>query len=141
MLLYRHATRCPASMQIFLNFNPIYWCFVPLTNTEVEVQNRKHLIIPSSLILLDTVNPTSIGSKDRHAISATVNTRSDESVRSCMRNLPPLPPGYNFSIQQRVKQFQYFKNQHDINHHQNPTLDLFNVAIIAVCTLHYSILS
>jgi hypothetical protein len=120
-------------MQIFLNFNPMYWCFVPLTNTEVEVQNRRNAVLPSSLILLDSVIPISIGSKDRHEIRATANTRSDETVRSCMRNLPPMPASYNFSIQQRVKQFQYFKNQHDITHQQNPTMDLFNVAIIAVC--------
>jgi hypothetical protein len=99
----------------------------------VEVQNRRNAVLPSSLILLDSVIPISIGSKDRHEIRATANTRSDETVRSCMRNLPPMPASYNFSIQQRVKQFQYFKNQHDITHQQNPTMDLFNVAIIAVC--------
>jgi hypothetical protein len=51
-----------------------------------------------------------------------------------MRNLPPVPPGYKFSIQQRAKQFLYFKHQQDINHKQNPTMDLFNVAIVAVRT-------
>ena len=133
MLLYRHAARCPSAMQIFLNFNPIYWCFVPLTNIEAAVQNQRDTTLPFDLILLDTVNPTSIGSKDRQAIPASANTRSDETVRSCMRNLPPLPPGYTFTVQQRARQFEYFKHQRDINHHQNPTTDLFNVAILALC--------
>ncbi len=109
---------------------------MPLPNIEIEEQNRKNVtatVLPPSLILYDPIIPTAIGSKDRHAIRRTANTRSDEEVRSCMRNLPPMPAGYNFSIQQRVKQFQYFKNQHDITHQQNPTMDLFNVAIIAVC--------
>ena len=100
MLLYRHAVRCPTAMQIFLNFNSIYWCFAPHTETEVEVQNEWHPTLPSSLRLLDSIHPTSIGSKDRNAIMATETTRSDETVRSYMRNLPPVPPGYDFTIQQ-----------------------------------------
>ena len=132
MLLYRHAVRCPLAMQIFLNFNPIYWCFVPMASMDVALENRTNTFLPASLILLDSDNPTSIGSKDRHAIPATSNTRSDEAVRSCMRHLPPVLSGYDFSIQQRAKQFLYFKNQHDITHHQNPIMDLFNVAILAV---------
>lgn len=126
-------------MQIFLNFNSIYWCFVPHTNTEVEVQNRQNVTLPSSLILLDTIHPTSIASKDRNAIFATQTTRSDESVRSYMRNLPPAPYGYNFTIQQCAQQFQYFKNKHDLTDQQNPLMDLFNVEVIAVCQLFYFI--
>lgn len=105
-----------------------------MATSDVALENRTNSVLPSSLILLDPIHPTSIGSKDRRAIPATSNTtRSDEAVRSCMRHLPPVPPGYDFSIQQRVKQFLYFKNQYDINHYQNPAMDLFNVAILAVC--------
>lgn len=139
MLLYRHVTRCPSAMQIFLNFNPIYWCFAPLRYTEVEIESQSNLTLPSSLILLDPVFPTSIASKDRNAIMATATTRSDESVRSCMRNLPPVPNGYKFSLQQRAQQFQYFKQKHDLTHQQNPCMDLFNAAVIAVCKLFYSV--
>lgn len=133
MLLYRHAVRCSVAMQIFLNFNPIYWCFAPHRYAEVEVQNRINGTLPSSLILLDPVFPTSIASKDRAAILGTSTTRSDESVRSCMRNLPPVPNGYDFTLRQRIEQFQYFKQKHDVSHQQNPELALFNVAVVAVC--------
>lgn len=122
-------------MQIFLNFNSIYWCFAPLRHTEVEVQNRRSPTLPSPLLLLDPIYATSIGSKDRNARLATETTRSDESVRSYMRNLPPVPDGYSFSIQQRARQFQYFKHQHDLIDQQNPSIDLFTVDIIAVCQL------
>lgn len=133
MLLYRHAVRCPSAMQIFLNFNSIYWCFVPLRNTEVEVQNETNTTLPSDLIQLDPIYPASIASRDRQRIAATTTTRSDESVRSYIRNLPPVPDGYNFSIQQRGQQFQYFKHKHDVTQQQNYMMDLFNTAIIAVC--------
>ena len=133
MILYKHAVRCPRAMQIFLNFNPSYWCFAPLRLTEVEVQNERNPTLSHSLIRLDSHLPTSIGSKDKNARVETKCTRSDERVRSYMRHLPPIPGGYNFSIQQRVEQFQYFKHRHDIVHRQNSSMDLFYADIIAVC--------
>ena len=138
MVLYRHTVRCPSAMQIFLNFNPIYWCFVPLRHGEVEIQDQNNPTLPQGLTLLDSFYPTSIASKDRNAIMATQTTRSDESVRSCIRNLPSIPQGYEFSIQQRAQQFQYFKQKHDLTHVQNPTLDLYNAAVIAVCKYLHS---
>jgi hypothetical protein len=131
MLVYKHAARCPWIIQIFLNFNPIYECFVPITIAEAEQKNRKY-VLPSSLIFHDDVNPTSIGSKDREAIAGSATTRSDEMVRSCMRNIPSVPPGYAFSTRQRIQQFQYFKAKQDTKTGQHSTIDLFNVAIIAV---------
>ena len=132
MLVYKHAARCPWTIQIFLNFNPVYECFIPMTITEAGQKNRKY-VPPSSLVFHDVVNPTSIASKDREAIVGSATTRSDEMVRSCMRNIPLVPPGYTFSTRQRIQQFQYFKAKHDIKIGQDPTIDLFNVAIIAVC--------
>ena len=132
MLLYKHAARCPSSMQMFLNFSPIYSCFIPVTTDEAKRQNRDDLL-PPSLILLDTTNPTAIGSKAKVAIPETANTRSDEAVRSCMRHIPEVPVGYTFSIRQRIQQFQYFKNQLDTKTKPDEAVNLFNAAIIAVC--------
>ena len=112
MILYRHVARCPNAMQIFLNFNSIYWCFIPITIDEAVEQNRNYML-PSSLVLLDTIYPTSIRSRDGQLIPETFDRRSDETVRSCMRNLPSVPLGYTFSMRQRVKQFQYFKAKLD----------------------------
>ena len=133
MLLYRHAARCPWAMQLFLRHNPIYWCFVPVTSDQV-IEHNRHYVLPESLVLHDTVNPTSIGSKRRYDIQATAEIRADETVRSCMRQIPPLPAGYTFSIRQRVEQFGYFKNQLDLKIKPDQSTDLFNVALIAVCT-------
>ena len=132
MLLYKHAARCPSSMQRFLNFNPIYSRFIPVTINEAKRQNRDY-ILPPSLILLDTTNPTAVGSKAKDAIPETANTRSDEAVRSCMRHIPEVPQGYTFSTRQRMQQFQYFKSQLDIKTKQDEAVNLFNMAIVAVC--------
>ncbi len=50
-----------------------------------------------------------------------------------MRYIPAVPPGYVFSIRQRAQKFQYFKDQLDLLRKQDQSMDLFNVAIIAVC--------
>lgn len=132
MRLYRHAARCPWSIQVFLKYNPVYWCFIPITVRDAMEQDR-HYVLPSSLIIHDTINPTSIGSRYRQHIQETPNTRSDEQVRSCIRQIPPLPLNYTFSICQRVEQFQYFKNRFDITIQPNSSIDIFNASIIAVC--------
>ena len=132
MLVCKHAARCPWIIQIFLNFNPIYECFVPITIAEALQKNRR-CVLPSTLILHDAINPTSIGSKDRESIAGSATTRSDEMARSCMRKIPSAPPGYAFSTRQRIQQFQYFKSKQDIQTGQHTTIDLFDVAIIAVC--------
>ena len=132
MLLYKHAARCSSAMQIFLNFNPIYGRFIPVSINQAAQHDRNYRL-PSSLVLLDSINPTSIASKDRQAISRTSESRSDEATRSNMRRLPDVPAGYTFSTFQRALQFQYFKNKLDVKSKQNEYIDLFNATIIAVC--------
>ena len=119
-------------MQIFLNFNTAYGCFVPIPISEATRQNRA-FTPPSSLALLDSDNPTAIDSKDRRAVPESAQTRSDEAVRSRMRNLPPVPQGYAFPTRQRVQQLQYFKNQLGLSPKQDDSVDLFNAAVIAIC--------
>ncbi|CAF1164515.1 unnamed protein product [Adineta ricciae] len=131
MRLYRHATRCPHAMQLFVSYNPIYSCFIPVAVNEAIRQNRTY-ILPPSMIVHDKIQPTSIGTRNRHHRRATSTTRSDEAARSCMRNLPPSPTGYTFSIRQRIEQFQYFKQQSDIHIKPNQSNNLFNSTIIAV---------
>jgi hypothetical protein len=111
---------------------------VPIDRHKLEQHNRSdddddENVLPSSLILLEPMDPISIASKDRSARLGTSNTRSDETVRSCLQNIPPVPPGYTYSIRQRAQQFKYFKEKLDINRKPDETTDIFNVAIITLC--------
>ncbi|CAF1689698.1 unnamed protein product, partial [Adineta ricciae] len=87
---------------------------------------------PASIIVHDNVNPTSIGSRNRRHVRETSITRSDEDVRSCIRQLPPSPTGYTFSVRQRVAQFRYFKNKLDLDRAPDDSINLFNATVIAV---------
>jgi hypothetical protein len=132
MRLYKHAARCPWAIELFLKSNPIYRCFVPVTVHEAMEHDRNY-IPPPTLLLHDTINPTSIGSRYRDDVQGSVDTRSDEAVRSYMRQIPPLPTGYTFSIRQRIEQFQYFKNKKDMSMKPDQFVNLFNSVVIAVC--------
>ena len=36
MRLYQHSVRCPVAMQLFLDANPQYWRFVPMSSDESQ---------------------------------------------------------------------------------------------------------
>jgi hypothetical protein len=121
MLLYKHSARCPSAIQMFLDCNPRYWRFVPMTKDEAQSQNESY-ILPDSI----PIDPTS------HVVPNEY-TRSDFEVGNCMNNLPLLPSeNYTFSTRQCGKQFQAFKDKRDLLM-PNFDLDLYNATIIAVC--------
>jgi len=122
MLLYRHSARCSIAMQWFLNCNPdYYWCFVPMTKEQAEIEN-KFYVLPLSI----PTDPTSPVITGRYR-------RSDLAAGTFMTNLPPLPSNYyTFSTRQCAEQFQIFKNERNLLMPNN-NLDLYNAAIVAVC--------
>ena len=44
MKLYQHSVRCPVAMQIFLDTNPQYWRFVPMTLEESEKPEQQNIL-------------------------------------------------------------------------------------------------
>ena len=106
MLLYKHSARCPAAIQLFLDCNPQYWCFVPMPKTEEEAQNTA---------------------------SFSLHTRRDQEATVWLNSLPPVPSeNYTFSVHQRTEQLQIFKDKRD-RLTPNFNLDLYNATIFAVC--------
>ena len=47
MLLYRHSARCFMAMQWFLDCNPHYWPFVPMTKAQAQIDNEVY-VFPTS---------------------------------------------------------------------------------------------
>ena len=126
MLLYKHSARCSSAIQMFLDCNPQYWCFVPMSKAVAQEEIlASHS--PSDHIRL---RPTSTSVSDLH-------TYHDKEASSYVHHLPPMPSeNYTFSFKQRTKQFQIFKNK---LHHLIPNshLDLYNATIFVVCKCQY----
>lgn len=121
MSLYRHSARCPIAMQWFLNCNPQFWSFVPMTIEEAQMDNANYVIDPS--IPIDPIS-TEIVHDQR---------RSDFEAGLFLTDLPSLPStNYTFSNRQCAEQFLLFKNKQN-RLSANSHLDLYNATIIAVC--------
>ncbi|CAF4418772.1 unnamed protein product, partial [Adineta steineri] len=120
MLLYKHSARCSYAIQMFLDCNPQYWCFVPMPKMEARTQNL-----------------TSDFSSNITMFPSNIHSRRDQEASTYMIDLPPFPSeNYMFSTNQRTQQFYMFKEKYDLLL-PNIHLDLYNATIIAVCKLVY----
>jgi hypothetical protein len=121
MLLYRHSARCSIAMQWFLDCNPHYWSFVPITKEQGELANQFYRL------------PASIPTDPTSPLVTQRSIRSDLDAGLFLTELPPLPShNYTFSTRQCAEQFQIFKNERNLLLPNN-NLDLYNAAIVAVC--------
>lgn len=111
MRLYQHSIRCSTAMQLFLEWNPQYQCFVPMLKEDVRRQN-----------------PYTIG---------TLVSNNDRSIQQRLNYVPMPPDGYEFSRRQVIKQSEYFINHLD-QRPPLPDLNLYNAKIIAVLSLEAS---
>ncbi|CAF5072714.1 unnamed protein product, partial [Rotaria magnacalcarata] len=39
MRLYEHSAHCPVALQLFLDRNPNYWCFIPMLEDETHKED------------------------------------------------------------------------------------------------------
>lgn len=114
MKLYQHSARCPMAIQIFLDANPQYWRFVPMTMAESTQLNQTWM---DRSLLANDLNPS---------------TRTREECVQAVNALPQPPSGLTFSNRQVFLQTQFFleKRDHQLpNHH----IDLYDATIVAVC--------
>ena len=114
MKLYQHSARCPVAMQIFLDANPQYWSFTPMTIEESQQSEQQSI---------------------RHSIEFSDqldwNVCSKEDCRRYVEAVPKPPTGYIFSNQQILLQAQYFHRKRDKNL-PNQDIDLYDATIVAV---------
>lgn len=114
MLLYKHVARCSSAVQLFLDCNPQYWCFVPILKIEaIQTQNLASGPVPT--------------------FAPHLQTRRDQDATVYVNDLPSMPSeNYTFSAHQRQKQLQTFKDQRDQLIY-NLNLDLYEATVLAVC--------
>ena len=113
MKLYQHSVRCPVAMQIFLDANPQYWRFVPMTLEEAQRPEQQTI---QAGILADEL--------DWHL-------RTKEECIKYVQSVPRAPNGYTFSNRQILLQSQYFHKKRDKDL-PNQDIDLYNATIVAV---------
>ncbi|CAF1395843.1 unnamed protein product [Rotaria sordida] len=106
--LYQHSTRCSKAIQLFLNVNPNYDGFIPISFDQAIVDDRNRII---------EVSP--------------INNFTDLYIQ----NVPVPPNGYIFSNCQQEKQRKFFEKLHITKSHDEKmftSVDFYNVTVIAV---------
>ena len=119
MKLYQHSVRCPVAMQIFLDANPQYWRFVPMTLEESERSEQRSI---PSLTFTEELD---------------WNLRSREDLVVYVEAVPKPPFGYTFSNRQIALQMFYFHKKRDRTL-PNQDIDLYNATIVAVCKFNFN---
>jgi len=119
---------CSAALQLFLDENPDYWCFVPVRSIDVN--------------LIDTPSRRSQSRRasseaSAYTIEQPVRPRDDDEVKFLVVNVPKPPSGFIFSTNQRQQQGEFFKLSKDrIVPRDLP--DLYNADIVAVCMFSFA---
>lgn len=117
MKLYQHSVRCPVAIQIFLDANPQYWRFIPMTFEESETLEQRSvhgLGLPEEL---------------------DWKLRSRDDCKLYVTSVPKPPIEYTFSNRQQALQLLYFYKKRD-KILPNQSIDLYNATIVAVCKLN-----
>ncbi|CAF4217235.1 unnamed protein product [Adineta steineri] len=103
--LYRHSTRCSAVLELFLNNNPSYWCFVPVP-MKLEIRSRIH-----------TPSPPPQPLPAAAAAPPYTLQRQEELVQRLVDNVPK-PLGYHeftpAHVSEQKQFFKYCKDRHPI---------------------------
>ncbi|CAF4165362.1 unnamed protein product, partial [Rotaria sordida] len=113
MKLYQHSARCPVAMQFFLDANPQYWRFVPMT-LEESTRPEQQMVTPYTF---------------SEEFSWTI--RSKEDTKVYVDAVPKPPKGLTFFNRQIMLQTRYFHKTRDKTL-PNQDIDLYDATILAV---------
>ena len=116
MKLYQHSARCPVAMQIFLDANPRYWPFVPMTVEEAGTHEQLNYREP---VIADVIDPEKMRTKS-------------SSLKMMKEDVPEPSGGFIFSRQQLTSQVEYLHQKLD-KKIPNFNIDLYNATIVALC--------
>lgn len=116
MLLYQHLLQCSTAIQMFLNANPLYWCFVPMLIAEADQEDINY----EQQQIRRTTTAMTIG-----------DLELDYDIKTFLNNIPKCSTDYRFSKYQIKKQIEFFKRKL-IHQPINNRLDLYNANIVAV---------
>lgn len=118
-----HSSHCTVALNMFLQCQPKYWCFVPMTCTNADLDDVKF-------------------EQSYHENPCTTSVispyeRSVDLIHWCIEHLPTPPYHYRFSKRQRIQQHEFFLNRYE----KFPTrfLDMYNATIVVACKFLRSI--
>ncbi|CAF1336713.1 unnamed protein product [Adineta steineri] len=132
MRLYQHSARCPIALRLFLDYNPNYWCFIPMLKYRARAKNIAYVRQArgsSSSSFHETIGA------QMSDLTATSLIGRNSRVIPDLHDVPRPPSTiYEFSYEQRQKQRLFFEELLSSSTDQlsYSPVNLYKVAIIVV---------
>ena len=119
MRLYQHFTHCSKVLQLFLENNPIYWCFIPMKIEEAQFDDLSYLSVLSS----SSSSSRNINDKEQN---------NKAIIDYYLANIPKPPIGYQFSKRQYDEQRSFFQTFNPELYRSHSIIDFYHATIVAV---------
>ncbi|CAF1261279.1 unnamed protein product [Rotaria sp. Silwood1] len=119
--LYEHSTYCLAALKIFLETHPDFWCFVPMTKEQVAIDD-------ATLTMADRNQLAEYEHSSTLPTETNAYQRDMNLVRWCIKYLAPPPPNYQYSLRQKIEQYEFFREKKEC--FVSRFLSLYNAAIV-----------
>ena len=148
MHLYLHSARCSVALRSFLDCNPNYWCFIPLSWHDAVSEDLNHFRLRKTLSSSSS-NKTSTTTTTTTAVAAATTSNLEQNnlvamgtvdnrrVAHYLEHVPLPPAAYVFSYQKRKQQRLFFEQflSMPVQHQSYSVVDLYQMKVIAVCKL------
>lgn len=123
---YQHLAHCPAALQLFLERNPNYWCFISMSEEELLVEDT---------IYRQTVRSNTPANRPLISSIPATFTHQHRKVSELLQFLPLAPAGRYFSALQLQQQRLFFDRYLSTPIDEPPFVetDMYQMKIIAVC--------
>ncbi|CAF1382322.1 unnamed protein product [Adineta steineri] len=123
--LYQHAIQCPVTIEMFLKIHPRYWCFVPMTREQAIIDDMNLTSTERNLLVQYQMSHSEYNVQEN---SCNTYQRSDNNASWCMNNGPSAPLNYQFSLRQKLDQWEFFRDRSDI--FTSRYINLYNPTIV-----------
>jgi hypothetical protein len=122
MRLYQHSAHCSVALQLFLEKNPAYWCFISRLKEEVDQENKFY----TRLVL---------GTGNEFVFTLPKRTDQEKKVARLLTGISFPPAKYHYSSAQIQKQRIFFDRLllSPVDELPYVETDLYKIKIIAVC--------
>ncbi|CAF1566031.1 unnamed protein product [Adineta steineri] len=110
---------------MFLACHLRYWCFVPMTKEQAIIDDINLTSTERNLL---AEHQMSYSEYNTHETNTNSFQRSDNNASWCMNNIPSPPLNYQFSLRQKLEQWNFFQDRSDI--FTSRYINLYNPTIV-----------
>ena len=123
MRLYLHSARCPVALRSFLDCNPNYGCFIPISWHDAADEDLTHFRSRRTLSSSSSNKTAATAASDLELSNiVAMGTNENQRVARYLKHVPLSPAAYMFSYQHNDRNNVYFSNDSCLHHFNNNSI-------------------